>query len=64
MTAWGFWGYIFALVVVSLPAAAMEAQGQHKWAWRYALVIILSLVVMNTRGATRLSSFIQAAVRR
>jgi hypothetical protein len=48
---------ILALVVVLAPLFVLEQQGNSRWAWGYALLILLGFAVYNYPGLARAANW-------
>jgi len=55
----GFWRFVLALAVITIPAALLENTNE-KWAWRYVLLILLMLIVTQFKGVEAFAAFIRS----
>ncbi len=58
-----FWRFAIALAVVAVPAFLLERSDDDTWAWRYAVLILLMMVIANWQATVTFARFLQRAAR-
>lgn len=54
-----FWRFLLGLIVVSAPVVFLQRYESGKWANRYILLILLSILISNWRGLDAFQRFIR-----
>jgi hypothetical protein len=52
--------FLFALLIVSIPAFALESSNERSWAWRYTTIIILGMLITNYSGISAFTNYISS----
>ena len=58
-----FWRLMLALLVISIPAAALEQTGEARWARAYVGLILFIFLMANWSGVEAFSAFVRREVR-
>jgi hypothetical protein len=59
-----FWRLLLALVVIAVPAAALEGGGERHWARAYVVLILLIFLLGNWQGVVAFGQFLQRELNR
>ncbi len=54
-----WWKFLLGLAVVSAPLVILERSSE-RWAWRYAALILLMLLVFHWQGLAAFARYLQA----
>jgi len=52
-----FGSFVLGVIVVALPAIALEQLGYSDWLWGYIILILIMFIVYHSTGLKAFSSF-------